>query len=219
MMTSSNGNFSALLTFCAGNSPVTGEFPARGALVFSLIYVWTNGWVNNRCTGDLRRLRVHYDVAVMDITSRAPYLVMDLDVKLTNKPMNIIWNSVFYFLRFYHIWTYQIDISYYLSNGTPSIHPTALECRTTLDSRVRGTVRSAIVRSRVQPHIIKRMPIIGTNFKWCFPNAPYQYTQYNQKNMPCSAFFRFPFTRTGGRLNKKDGLTRYGNSHVKDKTS
>ena len=24
---------------------------------------------------------------------------------------------------------------------------------------------------------------------------------------------------TGGRLNKKDGLTRYGNSHVKDKTS
>ena len=25
--------------------------------------------------------------------------------------------------------------------------------------------------------------------------------------------------QTGGRLNKKDGLTRYGNSHVKDKTS
>ena len=26
-------------------------------------------------------------------------------------------------------------------------------------------------------------------------------------------------SRSGGRLNKKDGLTRYGNSHVKDKTS
>ena len=25
--------------------------------------------------------------------------------------------------------------------------------------------------------------------------------------------------KTGGRLNKKDGLTRYGDSHVKDKTS
>ena len=25
--------------------------------------------------------------------------------------------------------------------------------------------------------------------------------------------------QTGGRLNKKDGLTRYGDSHVKDKTS
>ena len=29
----------------------------------------------------------------------------------------------------------------------------------------------------------------------------------------------FAYTRPGGRLNKKDGLTRYGNSHVKDKTS
>ena len=27
------------------------------------------------------------------------------------------------------------------------------------------------------------------------------------------------YQNTGGRLNKKDGLTRYGNSHVKDKTS
>ena len=29
----------------------------------------------------------------------------------------------------------------------------------------------------------------------------------------------FVCTTPGGRLNKKDGLTRYGNSHVKDKTS
>ena len=27
------------------------------------------------------------------------------------------------------------------------------------------------------------------------------------------------FSLPGGRLNKKDGLTRYGDSHVKDKTS
>ena len=27
------------------------------------------------------------------------------------------------------------------------------------------------------------------------------------------------FSYPGGRLNKKDGLTRYGDSHVKDKTS
>ena len=26
-------------------------------------------------------------------------------------------------------------------------------------------------------------------------------------------------SHSGGRLNKKDGLTRYGDSHVKDKTS
>ena len=31
--------------------------------------------------------------------------------------------------------------------------------------------------------------------------------------------FAYVMTAPGGRLNKKDGLTRYGNSHVKDKTS
>ena len=29
----------------------------------------------------------------------------------------------------------------------------------------------------------------------------------------------FVMPDAGGRLNKKDGLTRYGDSHVKDKTS
>ena len=36
-----------------------------GALIFSLICAWINGWVNNREAGDLRRHRVHYDVTVM----------------------------------------------------------------------------------------------------------------------------------------------------------
>ena len=70
-MTSSNGNISTWLALCAGNSPVTGEFPHkgqwRGALMFSLICAWTNGWANNRYAGDLRRPRAHYDVTVMYI--------------------------------------------------------------------------------------------------------------------------------------------------------
>ena len=37
----------------------------RGALIFSLIYAWTNDWVNSRDAGDLRRHRAHYDVTVM----------------------------------------------------------------------------------------------------------------------------------------------------------
>ena len=61
--------FSALLAFCAGNSPVSCEFPHkghwRGALTFSLICVWINGWVNNRDAGDLRCYRAHDDVTVM----------------------------------------------------------------------------------------------------------------------------------------------------------
>ena len=45
------------------NSPHKGQW--RGALMFSLICVWINGWVNNRQAGDLRRYRAHYDVIVM----------------------------------------------------------------------------------------------------------------------------------------------------------
>ena len=33
--------------------------------MYSLIWVWINGWVNNREAGDLRRYRAHYDVTVM----------------------------------------------------------------------------------------------------------------------------------------------------------
>ena len=36
-----------------------------GALMFSLICVWINCWVNSREAGDLRRHRGHYDVSVM----------------------------------------------------------------------------------------------------------------------------------------------------------
>ena len=39
------------------NSPQKGQW--RGALMFSLICAWINGWVNNREAGYLRRHRVH----------------------------------------------------------------------------------------------------------------------------------------------------------------
>ena len=79
--------FSALLAFCAGNSPVPGEFHAQRpvtrsfcllkrlfrrrskitSVMLSLICVWTNAWVNNRDAGDLRRYHAHYDVIVMQV--------------------------------------------------------------------------------------------------------------------------------------------------------
>ena len=65
---------SAKLALCAGNSPVPVNSPHkaqwRGALMFSLICVWINGWVNNREAGDWRRHRGHYDVNVMSAVSR-----------------------------------------------------------------------------------------------------------------------------------------------------
>ena len=55
--------FSVLLAFCAGNSPHKGQW--RGALMFSLICAWINGWINNHEAGDLGRHRAHYDFIVM----------------------------------------------------------------------------------------------------------------------------------------------------------
>ena len=70
MTTSSNGNIFRV------TGPLCGEFTGhrwiprtkgqlRGALMFSLIYTWTNGWVNNRDAGNLKLHRAHYDVTVM----------------------------------------------------------------------------------------------------------------------------------------------------------
>ena len=57
------------MALCAGNSPVPVTSPhkgrRRGALMFSVICVWINGWVNNREACDLRHHRGHYGANVM----------------------------------------------------------------------------------------------------------------------------------------------------------
>ena len=53
---------SALLAICAGNLPHTKA--SDGALMFSLICAWINGWVNNGEASDLIRHHAHYDVPV-----------------------------------------------------------------------------------------------------------------------------------------------------------
>ena len=72
IMTSSNRNIFRVTGPLCGkfigprwSPPRKGQW--RGALMFSLICVWINGWVNNREAGDWRRNRVHYDVTVMRI--------------------------------------------------------------------------------------------------------------------------------------------------------
>ena len=67
MMTSSNGNiFRVTDHLCGGIHRSPGNSPHkcqwRGALIFSLICVWINGWVNSREAGDLRPYRAHYDI-------------------------------------------------------------------------------------------------------------------------------------------------------------
>ena len=61
--------FAALLVISAGNSPVTGEFPAQRPVTQSFDVFFdlrlNNGWVNNREAGGLRRHHAHYEVIVM----------------------------------------------------------------------------------------------------------------------------------------------------------
>ena len=67
------------------NSPHKGQW--RGALMFSLICAWTNGWVNNRNAGDLRHHRAHHDVIVMI------YLIID---QLISRPFLHLISRQFY---------------------------------------------------------------------------------------------------------------------------
>ena len=84
METTSNGNISELLAICAEirrspvNSPHKGQ--CRGALTFSLVCAWINGWVNNGEAGDLRRHRAHYGVTVINV-----HKVVDIVLSLNSK--------------------------------------------------------------------------------------------------------------------------------------
>ena len=63
--------FSALLAICAGNSPVSGEFPAQRPMTrsFDVSFDLRLNCVNNGEAGDLRRYRTHYDATVMTLHS------------------------------------------------------------------------------------------------------------------------------------------------------
>ena len=71
IMTSSNGNIFRVTGYLCGELtghrciPLTKASDQSGDLMFSLIFAWTNDWVNNRDGGDLRHHRAHYDVTVM----------------------------------------------------------------------------------------------------------------------------------------------------------
>ena len=78
------------------NSPHKDQW--RGALVFSLICAWINGWLNNREAGDLRHHRAHYDVTVVT-TGLVSYVVCQSTISMSQPVVkdvdladfNLIW--------------------------------------------------------------------------------------------------------------------------------
>ena len=74
--------FSALLAICAGNSPVSGEFPAQRPVTRSFdVFFDVRVWVNTREAGDLRRYRIHYDVIVMILSMIFRVVTLPLRLK------------------------------------------------------------------------------------------------------------------------------------------
>ena len=78
----------------AVNSPHKGQW--RGALIFSLICAWTNGWINIRDAGDLRRNGAHHDVTVMIV-----YYVLVYDDEYLKKYASKTWPEELLTL---HVW-------------------------------------------------------------------------------------------------------------------
>ena len=73
--------FSALLAICAGNSPVTDEFPTQRPVTRSFDVLFdlrlNKPWINNREAGDLRSHGAHYEVIVM--THASPGLLREIN--------------------------------------------------------------------------------------------------------------------------------------------
>ena len=96
MVTSSNGKIFRV------TGPLWGEGQWHGALMFSLICAWPNGWVNNRDAGDLRWYRAHYDVTAMNglhvrsgETDLFPMLMQQTHLTNPTKHLSHIHNALF----------------------------------------------------------------------------------------------------------------------------
>ena len=81
---------------------------------------------------------------------------------------------------------------------------------------------SSVIKSIFDDAHISQVSLI--QFKNATSHLPYaHWGQYDGHKIglliSIANSFSFTGERAGGRLNKKDGLTWYGNSHVKDKTS
>ena len=85
-------------------SPVNSQHKGqwRGSLMFSLICVWINGWMNNREAGDFRRYRAHYDVIVMNDKSVIQGPLNEQSVMLTKRGIWVTRPGYGYALLFTH---------------------------------------------------------------------------------------------------------------------
>ena len=92
-------HFSRYWPFVQGihGSPV--NLPSQGPVrqnMFSLICVWTKGWVNIRDAGDLRRHRAHYDVVVIGHSHKWSAFRFSVIRCAVDSPAWAVWNPVLF---------------------------------------------------------------------------------------------------------------------------
>ena len=92
----------------------------RGALMFSLIHAWTNGWVNNRDAGDLARHRANYDVSVMRSKTDHELIVSEIGLRTT--AAKIFLFASFSLLKYCFIFTNYHWALYFHRRSLDSFH-------------------------------------------------------------------------------------------------
>ena len=105
------------------NSPHKGQW--RGALIFSLICVWINDWVDNREAGDLRRYRTHSDVIVMNYPNRSCFVWVESSGTYIRRRCKCYWvltiisHHLSYFLLHRHHLQFTCEWIYRPDTPTP----------------------------------------------------------------------------------------------------
>ena len=144
------------------NSPHKGQW--RGALMFSLICAWINGWANNREAGDLRRHRSHYDVTVMVFVCRRFLPISTHGIEM------IIWLGYIQLgaVNATEHLVFTITVPRYVASGTQGI--TVIGCQ-------RSPCQRALPFNAVSPVVIvKRQLTVLDEVPWQNPLWRFQMT-------------------------------------------
>ena len=186
----------------------------HGALMFSLICTTTNGWIISRDAGVLRRHCTHYDVTVMCFVV-IPFLAMISLPSFAHAKKAQLSHQVQTFVAIDALEFGQEQILILNCMNLNFEFWNVMEKLVGLSTSIVPYTNGRHLADEIIKHISfnESISILIQMSRKFVPKGPID----NKL-----ALFR-QWLRTkqapGGRLNKKDGLTRYGDSHVKDKTS